>query len=153
MITNLYTYSKPEIERWLQIRAIEWASWPAFVTQPIVPILLIFFPWILVIVVLVISDLCWRFVRYSFISPDLVDIGALFTVFLKWPNAIIATIYFFIHHQYGLGLVALFWPLISGFVSFPVSLIASLFGRPTLVGRIELELAKRIGYVSKDTIL
>ncbi|MGD0038329.1 MAG: hypothetical protein ABSC53_13670 [Bacteroidota bacterium] len=153
MITNLNTYSEAEIQRWLHIRAIEWTGWPAFVTQPIIPILLIYFPLLSVVIALFIADFFWRFIRYSFVSPDLVDIGALFTVFLKWPSAIGATIYFLLHQQYVLSLVALFWPIIAGFISFPVDMLVSAFQRHPLVGRVEVELAKRVGYVSKDTVL
>jgi hypothetical protein len=153
MSTDLHAFSEAELERWLHLRAIEWAAWPAFVTQPVIPILFIFFPVLSVIVGLLIADFLWRFIRYSFVSPELAKTGALFTVFLKWPSALGSAVYLFIHQQHGLAIFALLWPLLAGFVSAPVSFFASLVGHPTLVGRIELELAKRVGYVSQDAVL
>lgn len=145
--------SEVEIQRWLHLRAIEWAAWPAFVTQPIVPILFIFFPFVTVILALVIADFLWRFVRYSFVVPSLAKSGALFCGLLTWPGAIGSAIYLLAHHRYGMAPFAIFWPFLAAYVSLPGALLAGVVGRPTLVGRIEVELAKRVGYISQDAVL
>src|SRR4029450_9751118 len=134
-MANLHTYGEPELQRWLHLRAIEWAAWPAFVTQPVIPILFIFFP-VLSVIGILIADFIWRFIRYSFVSPSLADAGASFVIFLKWPCAIGSAIYLFIDQQYGSAILALLWPVLASFLSAPVSLLASAIGRPTLVGRI-----------------
>jgi hypothetical protein len=152
VLVDLRTFSEGELQRWLYLRAIEWSVWPAFVSQPIVPVLLIFFPAIWVLVGLLITDFLWRFIRYSFVSPSLANDGAFFVVILKWPSAIGSAIYLLVHQRYGMAVLALLWPLLAGFVSAPGSLLVAVgAGRPTLVGQIELELAKRIGHVSRDT--
>ena len=91
--------------------------------------------------------------RYAFVSPRLVSAGATFVIFLKWPCAIGAAIYLAIQHRYPIALLAIAWPLVASFASVPVTLIGALFGRHTLVGVVELQLAKRIGYVSEDATL
>src|SRR4029450_9215815 len=125
-MANLHTYGEPELQRWLHLRAIEWAAWPAFVTQPVIPILFIFFP-VLSVIGILIADFIWRFIRYSFVSPSLADAGGAFVVFilyafrspcldgagaslfffLKWPFASGSAIYLFIDKQYGSAIFAL----------------------------------------------
>jgi hypothetical protein len=150
---DLSQYDEPELQRWLHLRAIEWCAWPVFLSQPILPLLLIWFPTVSVLVAVVAAEFLWRFVRYSFISPRLASAGATFVVFLKWPCAIGAAIYLAVQHRYLVALLAILWPLVASLASVPVTLIAALFGRHTLVGVVELELAKRIGYVSQDATL
>jgi hypothetical protein len=63
----------------------------------------------------------------------------LLVVWFKWPVSIGSAIYLFTHQQLLAGLVALAWPLLAGVLT-----------PPGKVGVIELRLAKRIGYVSRD---
>jgi hypothetical protein len=147
---NLRQYSEPELQRWLHLRAIEWCAWPVFLSQPLVPLLLLIFSPFAVLLGVVIAEFIWRFIRYSFVSPRLVNVGATFVIFLKWPCAIAAAIYLLVEHRYGVAVLAILWPLIASIASVPATMIAALFGRHTQVGLVELELAKRVGYVSKD---
>ena len=150
---ELSQYTEPELQRWLHLRAIEWCAWPVFLSQPIVPLLFIALSPIPVLLAVLAAELLWRFVRYAFVSPRLASAGATFVIFLKWPCAIGAAIYLFIQHRYAVGLLAVLWPLVASIVSVPGTLITALFGRHTLVGVVELQLAKRIGYVSEETTL
>src|SRR2546423_14989217 len=102
----LESYTEPELQRWLNLRAIEWASWPSFIAQPIVPMLFIFVSWYWVLLGLFIVDLLWCAVRYSFVSPRLSQL-AVFFVLLKWPISLGAAIYLFIDGHYILGVLAL----------------------------------------------
>jgi hypothetical protein len=150
---ELSQYSEPELQRWLHLRAIEWCAWPVFLSQPLVPLLLIVFPPVPVLVSVVAAEFLWRLVRYAFVSPRLASAGATFVIFLKWPCAIGAAIYLAIQHRYLVALLAILWPLIASIASAPATFIAALFRRHTLVGVVELELAKRVGYVSEDATL
>ena len=150
---DLSQYSEPELQRWLHLRAIEWCAWPVFLSQPLLPALLVAFPPIPLIVAVVAAEFLWRFVRYSFVSPYLASAGATFVVTAKWPLAIGATICLVLQHRYSVAVLAIVWPLVASFASVPATLIAALFGRHTLVGAVELELAKRIGYVTQDATL
>ena len=150
---KLSQYTEPELQRWLHLRAIEWCAWPVFLSQPLVPALLVAFSPIPVLVAVVVADLLWRFVRYSFVSPRLANSGATFVVTAKWPLAIGATICLVLQHRYGVAVLAIVWPLVASFASVPATIIASLFDDHTLVVIVELELAKRIGYVTQDATL
>jgi hypothetical protein len=136
-------FSEAELQRWLHLRAIEWTGWPAFLSQPIAPVLLIFFRWFYVLGAVMVLGILWAFVRYSFVSPSLSKIGCLFVNFLMWPAALGSAAYlFFVVHSYSIGVLALVWPLLGGFLSVPGQ-----------IGRVELMLAKSVGYVEKDAQL
>jgi hypothetical protein len=141
-ITSDQEYTDEEIRRWLWLRAVEWAAWPSFITQPIIPILVIFFDWWFALAFLFVFSLFLCLVRYKYINVRLANTAVLF-VKLKWPIAIGSSIYLFIVGRYISGLVVLFWP---GF-------LAGLLHIPAEVGRIELLFAKKIGYVDEDVEL
>src|ERR1700686_1391979 len=65
------------------LRAVEWQVWPAFVAQPIVPILYLYYSWWRVLVGVIILNLIWSTVRTHVISLPLAILGMLF-VRLKW---------------------------------------------------------------------
>jgi hypothetical protein len=150
---DLSQYSEPELQRWLHLRAIEWCAWPVFLSQPLLPALLVAFSPVPLLIAVVAAEFLWRFVRYSFVSPRLASAGATFFVTAKWPLAIGATICLVLQHRYSVAALAIVWPLVASLASVPATLIAALFGRHTLVGAVELELAKRIGYVTRDATL
>jgi hypothetical protein len=133
-------FTESEPQRWL--RAVEWANWPSFLTQPLVPILLIFFWWPLVLAGIIVLDLLWATIRYSYVNPKLANTGAILVAWVKWPAAIGAAIYLFVQGKYINGALALVWPALAGLVCIPAK-----------IGLIELEFAKKIGYVDKDAEL
>jgi hypothetical protein len=153
LYADLSQYSEPELQRWLHLRAIEWCAWPVFLSQPVLPLLIIIFPPVAVLVSIVAAEVLWRFVRYSYVSPRLASAGATFVIFLKWPCAIGAAIYLLVQHRYPVAAFAILWPLIASIASLPATFVAALFRRHTQVGVVELELAKRIGYVSQDAVI
>lgn len=132
--------SQAETEKWLHLRAIEWANWPAFLSQLVAPILFVFYPWYGVIVGILIVSALWCLVRDSFTSPALANAGCLAVAWMKWPPAIICSVYLIVRHSYVASVLAIAWPFLAGFIC--------LGG---MVGRIELNFAKRIGYVSEQS--
>jgi len=137
------SYTDEEIKRWLWLRAVEWSSFPAFISQPVAPILFIFFPWYFVVLAVVALGFIWRFIRYSFVSVGLAYSAVVPVVWLKWPASIGSSIYLFVHHEAIAAILALVWPYLAG-------LVGAVVGRPNQVGLIELAFAKKIGYVSKN---
>jgi hypothetical protein len=133
--------TKVEVQRWLLLRAIEWSNWPTFVSQPIVPVLFLVFPWYWVVLIVCIADLGWSAIRYRFVSVALAR-AAVLLVLLKWPSALICGIYLFFQRSYVAGVIALLWPILGTFIQVPGQ-----------IGRIELALAKKIGYVDEDASL
>ena len=131
-------YTDDEIKRWLWLRAIEWDAFPAYLSQPIAPILSFL-------------SLVFRHVRSLRVRTHLVrirsdwsDVGlagavVIPVVLLKWPAAIGSSVYLFVHNRPTAGVVALIWPLVASFT-----------GVPGKIGVIELVFAKKIGFVSPD---
>jgi hypothetical protein len=116
---TLSSYSEADLHRWLHLRAIEWAGWPAFVSQPIIPVLLIFYPWAWVLLVLLCAELVWSFFGYSVVSVSLSSLSARFVIIFKWPGALVSSIVLFTQGRYALAAVSLLWPLLAGFIPGP----------------------------------
>jgi hypothetical protein len=135
-------YTDDEIKTWLWLRAIEWGSFPAFLSQPVAPVLFIFYPWYFVVLAVFVLGLMWCLIRYWFVSARLARVACLAVPLLKWPAVIGSSIYLFIRHQPVAALVALIWPFVAAYCSLPAK-----------IGVIELAFAKKIGFVSPDTDL
>jgi hypothetical protein len=135
-------WTNAEIERWCWLRAIEWCAFPAFASQPLVPIMFLLCPWYWVIASVIVLNFLWSEIRYSYVNIAVATVACLFVAWAKWPFAIGSAIYLFIDRQFVLGLIALFWPLLAGHI--PPS------GK---IGVIELAFAKKIGYVPDDAEL
>lgn len=134
-------YTEPELHRWLTLRALEWANFPAFVSRPIVPVLVVFYPWYFVLGGVVAAEILWCALRYSFVSILLTRL-AVFLSLLAYPVGIVSSGYLFWHARWAVGALAFLWPV-----------VAAWFQLPAKVGVIELALAKRIGYVAADATL
>ena len=138
---NFSCYSEVEIERWLQLRAIEWVTFPAFISQPLAPVMFIFFPWYWVIAAIAALGILWSFVRYLCVNVTIASIACSMVIWTRWPSAIGSAIYLlFIHYQPVPALIALIWPLLSVFVRIP--------GKVAVVA---LALAEKIGFVFRNT--
>ena len=136
---NFESYTDDDVRRWLWLRAIEWGGFPAYLSQPIAPILFVFYPWYFVVLGIVCLGIAWCFVRYSFVSARLADAVVIPVVWLKWPAALGSSIYLFAHHRSAVAVLAFVWTLVAAFTCLPAQ-----------IGRIELAFAKKIGYVSPD---
>jgi hypothetical protein len=152
-MSNLQGYSEPELQRWLHLRAIEWSGLPAFVTQPIVPILFIFYPWTHILATLLVVDFFWCCIGYSLVSVSLAKMNCLFVIICKWPAALGSAIYLFTQHRIWFGIFALLWPMVAAFIGARSRLLFTLLGVPRYIGKVELNLAKQIGYVPQDAEL
>jgi hypothetical protein len=105
-------YTPEEISRLAWLRAAEWLAWPAFISQPLLPIFYLLWPWYYVIAWVALATVMWRFVRYRFLSYTLAAAGCLF-VRLKWPVMLVPSIYFAAHHEYWLAILTLCSPLVE----------------------------------------
>lgn len=108
-----------ELKLWLRLRAVEWNAWPSYVSQPIVPVLLILCPWSYVLLALGVANFLWCLVRYTFVSVRLAYIAPLFVMPLRWPAALGCGFYLLVNGRVVPGLIALAWPLLAGFASIP----------------------------------
>src|SRR5438874_12445690 len=87
-------YSEPELQRWLHLRAIEWCAWPVFLSQPIVPLLLIWFPPVSVLVAVLAQDFFCRSFVYTFSGRRFASVAGPFVFFLRCRCALAAAFSF-----------------------------------------------------------
>ena len=136
---NFEQYTDEGIRRWISLRAIEWGNWPAYLSQPVAPVLFILYPWYFIVLGILASGFVWSFFRYSCVSARLADAAVLPVMWLKWPAAIGSCIYLVIHQRPLTAVAALLWPILAAFV-----------GVPAKRDIIESSLAREIGYVPPD---
>jgi len=119
------------------LRSVEWNAWPAFVSQPGVPLLFLIWPWWIVLISLILINVSWGlFIRYNVVIPAIAEFGVYF-VKLKWITVPVAAIYLMMRHEYLLTVITLFWPWLAGILGcFP----------PGLVGKTQKMFMARFGY-------
>ncbi len=130
-------YSDEENLKWCLLRGTEWGDWPLFITQPIVPILLLYFHWWNIIFTLVALTWMWALIRYKYVSVILARYGAYF-VFSKWFVSVGIAIYFLTKEQYFLAVFSGFYPLILIVIMF--------FVPPTKIGVLQNKFMYKLGY-------
>jgi|ERR1035438_140255 hypothetical protein len=135
---NFYGYTESEIRQYLMARAIEWNDWPGFLSQPIVPILLIFYKWWFILSVVLFVAFLWSFIKYKYINVELAEFGIFFTR-LKWITIPVSVIYLISEGSYGLAILAFIWPF-----------IASGLGAGGRIGDIEHIFAKKLGFIPDE---
>jgi hypothetical protein len=140
---NPKEHSDEENLRWAYLRAVEWASWPAFVTSPFVPLALVFISWPLVIGSLVALNILWAMtVRYRFVSTRAAAAG-VFVALLRWLTCPAACLYLCWTGAWGIGLLALCWPSLAGVVAaIP----------PSQIGVLQKQFMMRLGYAPRDIL-
>jgi hypothetical protein len=98
--------------RWSWLRAVEWGRWPIFLSQPLAPVLLIWWPWREVILAVFVANCIWAvFIRNHFASRGMALLGVyvVATRWLTWPASVI---YLFFEHKNPEASIALAWPLL-----------------------------------------
>lgn len=132
-----HEHSDQDNLQWSWLRAVEWGRWPIFLSQPIVPVLLIWFPWQPVVIATLLINIAWAlFARYKFVSVPAARFGASF-VRAKWVFWPAATAYMLFVGRHPECWVALAWP----FLIFPLGVFT-----PTSIGRIQTEFMRSLGY-------
>ena len=138
--------------RWCLLRAMEWIRWPYFISQPLAPVMLLFWPWQTVVVTVLVSNLLWFcLVRPTLISLPMAQFGVYF-VRLKWLVCPLMGIYFFFRGQTANALIALLWPVLMIVVpSIPViNVLALLVLPPGSIGPVQRRFMTALGYVPRE---
>lgn len=134
---NPREHTHEENLRWSWLRAIEWGNWPVFISQPSVPLLLIWFPWYAVLAGLFVLNISWALlVRYNVVNVTAAYAGVII-VLAKWVTWPVATIYMVVQQRRPECWVALGWPLLMWTPGFYL---------PTQVGRIQTLFMRALGY-------
>ncbi len=110
---NAKEHTHDENVMWTWLRAVEWGSWPIFLSQPIAPIALLIFPWWSVMIVTTSANVVWTlFIGHRFANPTLAFLGRAF-VSLKWLTCPIAAFMVCRNGDWGTGTLAFLWPLLA----------------------------------------
>lgn len=131
-------HSDEENITWAYLRAIEWGNYPAFITQPIIPILLVFLDWKLVLGAFIGICLLWNFAwRYKrFLNAGILSYPVYF-VMLRWIANPVSAYYLYTNGQSWLALMALLWSSVSSILAnFP----------PPMIGKIQRSILEEMGY-------
>src|SRR4029077_14555138 len=137
---NPAEHSDEENLKWSWLRAVEWGRWPIFVSQIYAPIMLLFQPWLAVVLAVIVSNILWAiFIRYRHVSVGAASTAAVLTR-LKWVICPLAAIFLLVSGNIANALFALLWPL----VIFVIGVV------PTVqVGRIQKMFMAELGYESR----
>lgn len=138
MMWNPDEHSDEENLQWCGLRAMEWGGWPAFLSQGVGPIALVFVSWgQLALAVLAVNILWAVFVRYRITNVSAAYVGA-FTAALPWLTCPTSAIYLWLHGRRGQAALALVWP--------PVAWLLAMIP-PAKIGVIQKQFMAQLGYV------
>jgi hypothetical protein len=138
---NPLEHSDDENLRWSYLRAIEWASWPAFLSQGVAPIALLFTSWIVVLGAVYGLNILWAVtVRYRFVSVNAAFLG-VFVSMLKLVTCPATTVYLLWNGEWLLAFFALGWPLVAA--------VAQAIP-PAQVGVVQKQFMTKLGYTRSE---
>jgi hypothetical protein len=146
-LSLLWTPSEHSFEenaQWAWLRAIEWKAFPAYVSQPIVPVLLLGFNCYVIMIGIILAAFLWRPIRWRFISIPISSTSAIFVGFTKWPSAIAMGIFFLYKSMWLNSFVSFFWPLLVIIVSYAYA------GGAKGIGDYEVRFMQKMGYDIPD---
>jgi hypothetical protein len=138
---NPQEHSDDENMRWCWLRAVEWGTWPIFISQPIAPVAILFFSWWSVVLATLIATVLWvLFIRYRLVIPALAWWGAM-VVRLKWVTCPLAAYILWFRGMKGAAVVALLWPLLILVMPLPLLPLGA-----TRIGDIQKMFMQCFGY-------
>lgn len=144
-------HSTDENVRWSWLRAVEWIGWPLFLSQPIVPVLLYFFPWYWICGAVIAVTIVWRAAVVPFlVAPRLADIGPPF-VTCKFITAPLMAYFLWRRGDTAIALIAFLWPflgviLAQWLMAIPIALLnLTALGNGSAIGRVQTRFLSAIG--------
>ncbi len=143
---NAAQHSDQENQVWSLARALEWDTWPVFLSQPIGSVAILRFSWWYVLLATLIATFVWaKFIRYRIVSPALADWGALI-VKLKWLTCPISAFILWQRGARAAAVVALSWPLLMMLILLLLLPILILPLGGSQIGKIQNMFMQSIGY-------
>jgi hypothetical protein len=139
---NPRQHTDEENLRWCWLRACEWGSWPAFLSQAIAPLAMIFTPWWVVLGAVLALNTLWAVtVRYRFVSANAAGLG-VFVALLRWLTCPSAAFYLWWNGAWVGAAFALLWPLIA-------TMLAGI--PPVQIGVVQKQFMAKLGYSASPT--
>jgi hypothetical protein len=126
-MANFTGYTEDEIQRYVQLRAIEWSSWVSFVAMGLsTPLLLLTNP-VLLVLGIVILNIIWSIIFARSPNISLANAG-VFLNKLKWLTAPLTAVIFIFQHNPKFAVLSVFWPIIV--------MLVGLLHKPMHLGEI-----------------
>jgi hypothetical protein len=144
-------HSDDENLRWALLRAVEWKHWPLFLSQPVVPVLLYFYPWLWVIGLVVIATFLWWFIVAPQFTPSTAIDLAIYFVHLRFVSSPLMAYWIWQSDRPWIAVLALLWPfvgnlLVGWLLMFPEAALASTArAKDAQIGVIQRRLMSRFG--------
>jgi len=113
------TYYDDEVERFIQLRSMEWEAFPVFATRAFAPLAMVWIAWWQLILILVLASVVSCPIRNHVASPELAALGSqIANVFVSVPANIIIALIFFSQAKILPGCLTLLWNLVSTLLAF-----------------------------------
>ncbi|MGB8030843.1 MAG: hypothetical protein WCF30_14425 [Terracidiphilus sp.] len=112
-------WTEAEIRRMLWLRAIEWCSWPSFLSLVLAPIVFLWLAWWKVLLGLLIANVIWAPFRYRFHNLRIANFASTIINPGQYIVAVTCSIIQAVHRHWGLAVLSLVWPVVGGFVKVP----------------------------------
>lgn len=148
---NAARHSEDENVRWAWLRANEWVNWPLFLSQPIIPVLLYFVDWPILLGAIVVITFFWRTIIVPFwVAPALADAGALL-VKLRFLTAPVMAYLLWRRGDTPIAVAAGLWPLLGVTVALTVLAIPEAMisftrlGKASQFGPVQARFLRAIG--------
>ncbi|MGB9769065.1 MULTISPECIES: hypothetical protein [Caldisericum] len=114
---NIEKHTKGENRAYIDGRSGEWANLPIYATEILIPPLMYFVKWHILITTVYILNVLWGFVSLRFINLKISYILWQINKF-RWIIFIFFGYYYISKSMYIEGILSLFWPFISLILAF-----------------------------------
>ncbi len=114
---NPEKHTRNENEVYFKARAAEWAHFPLFASQIIVPALMLFLPWWVVIVCIAVLDLLWALFREKNVSASIAHVFWTVNKF-KFPVFIAFGVYYIWKSRWIEAGISFLWPFFAFVLAF-----------------------------------
>lgn len=112
---------------WCKLRSIEWRGLPFFISQALIPILSVFFPFLYLFLISVFLSIIWTvfLIKTKYVNLQISTLFMYIVIYLKWPLCIAFAIYFSIRANYPYSLIICLWPYLAGMFGGQISGLTS----------------------------
>lgn len=139
-------WTEAELAQACHLRALEWAAWPAFISQPLIPLLYLRYAWWAVLLVVMGATLAWEPFCTRIANIRIATSGVFFSK-IKWGTIPVACLVLLVKGHVAVAVLALCTPLLVGLLRAPFSFLR--IQSPPL-GPIEIRFLAQLGHEDSE---
>jgi hypothetical protein len=139
-------WTEAELAQACHLRALEWAAWPAFISQPLIPLLYLRYAWWAVLLVVMGATLAWEPFCTRIANIRIATFGVFFSK-IKWASIPVACLVLLVKGHVAVAVLALCTPLLVGLLRAPFSFLR--IQSPPL-GPIEIRFLAQLGHKDSE---